>query len=169
MQSLIIGQSADGANVTLTGSTQEVWRSRRIAIYFRDYLHASRLPDGREIVVPAGGALLGPLLRTIEDSLTKGGFQFARTVQLANSVNDFQRAEEEFVEFSIKAKEIWANNVQPKNFVVLPMFLPKSYRADGSTTCSCWRHITSHLPTMQQTFRRQVREKRPPSMGHMRI
>lgn len=110
MRSLTLDLDADKSHITLAGNTQEVWRSRRVAIYFRDYLKASLLPDG-QIIVPTEGMRLGPLLRSVEEALTRGGFLSDRTQQLADSVSDFQRAEQIFSEFSLRAKEIWANKI----------------------------------------------------------
>jgi SNF2 family DNA or RNA helicase len=115
MQALILDLDADNDSITVTGNTQDVWRSRRTAIYLRDYLKATLLPDGR-IIVPAGGEQLGPLLRSLEESLVKGGFQVSRTALLSASVADFQQAEEQFLEFSSRAKEIWANKVPSGEF-----------------------------------------------------
>jgi SNF2 family DNA or RNA helicase len=115
MQALILDQDAKSDNITLRGNTQDVWRNRRTAIYLRDYLKASLLPDGR-IIVPAAGGGLGPLLRSLEESLAKGGFQVSRTAQLSASVADFQQAENQFLEFSSRAKEIWANHVPSGEF-----------------------------------------------------
>jgi SNF2 family DNA or RNA helicase len=109
---MIIGLSDGGTRITISGQTEELWRSRRTAIFFRDYLHASRVPDG-EITVPTEGAQLGPLLRMIEESLSRGGFQFSRAQELSDAVADFQRAEELFGVFSVRARDIWANKVPP--------------------------------------------------------
>jgi SNF2 domain-containing protein len=114
MHSLVLSVDTHG-DITVTGNTQDLWRSRRTAIYLRDYLKASLLPDGR-IIVPGGGEQLGPLLRTIEESLSKGGFQSSRTAELSTSVASFQRAEEEFADFSVRAKEIWANKIPTSEF-----------------------------------------------------
>src|SRR6185437_1615966 len=107
MQPLIVDFESATNSIILRGDTQGVWRSRRTAIFLRDYLKASLLPDGK-IAVPAVGARLGPLLRAIEESLVKGGFQVTRTPELADSVADFQRAEDQFRQFSDRAKTIWA-------------------------------------------------------------
>jgi SNF2 family DNA or RNA helicase len=115
MQSVILNLDAKSNSITLEGDTQGVWRNRRIAIYLRDYLKAFLLSDGR-IIVSAVGEQLGPLLRTIEESLAKGGFEVSRTPQLSASVADFQRGEEQFLEFSARAKEIWANKVPSGEF-----------------------------------------------------
>src|SRR5260221_915671 len=97
MHSLTLGLEENGAHVILSGDTQELWRNRRIAIYFRDFLKAVLLDDGR-ISVPIGGAQLGPLLRTIEESLARGGFQSSKTETLSSSVAAFQKAEEQIRE-----------------------------------------------------------------------
>src|SRR6185437_15753048 len=49
-------------------------------------------------------------------SLRKGGFEQDITSELSDSIADFQRAEEQFKEFSLRAKEIWANNVPLQEF-----------------------------------------------------
>lgn len=110
MEPLVVDLDTATNSVTIKGDTQGVWRNRRTAIYLRDYLKASALPDGR-ITVPAADVRLGPLLRAIEESLAKGGFPVTRTPELAASVADFQRAEDQFQEFSSRAKSIWANKV----------------------------------------------------------
>ena len=115
MPSLRLGLSPDGNDVTLTGDTQDVWNNRRISLYLRDYLKATLREDGR-IAIPIGGQQIGPLLRKIEESLRKGGFDQGITSELSETIADFQRAEELFKEFSLRAKEIWANNVPLDEF-----------------------------------------------------
>src|SRR5215472_7504206 len=117
IESLVLGVTDDGSHLTLTGNTQQVWRNRRIAIYFRDYLKASLQQDG-QIVIPAERGQLGPLLRAVEESLENGGFQCSRTRELSTSVADFQRSEDEFHQFSARAKSIWANRVPSEEFRV---------------------------------------------------
>jgi SNF2 family DNA or RNA helicase len=102
-------------SVSLSGNTQAVWRSRRTAIFLRDYLKARPVLDGR-IIIPVSGESLGPLLRSIEESLAKGGFEATRTEELSASVADFERAEEQFTEFSGRAKSIWSNRVPSDEF-----------------------------------------------------
>jgi len=115
MEPLILDVDADATSVTIKGNTRDVWRSRRTAIYLRDYLKASLLPDGL-ILIPVSGERLGPLLRSIEESLEKAGFITKRTSELSASVADFQRSEEEFTEFSSRARSIWSNKVPTQEF-----------------------------------------------------
>lgn len=116
MEPLVLDLNSDGSGLVVAGgSTQDVWRSRRTSIYFRDYLKAALLSDGR-IVVPTEGVRLGPLLRSIEESLTRGGFESSRAPRLIDTVSDFQQAEEQFAEFSLRAREIWANKILTKEF-----------------------------------------------------
>ena len=115
MQPLTLDLDAGGSHITVDGATQDVWRNRRTVIYLRDYLKAKQLQDGR-ILIPIQGTQLGPLLRTVEDALTKGGFRTSRATQLSDSVIDFQRAEDQFKEFSARAKDIWANKVPSDEF-----------------------------------------------------
>jgi len=115
MQSLVLGVESDGAFIVLTGATQELWRSRRAAIYFRDYLGAS-LGENHAVRIPVADGRIGPLVRSIEEALTKGGFASTRSEQLSESVADFQRAEDQFSEFSSRARSIWANKVPPAEF-----------------------------------------------------
>jgi SNF2 family DNA or RNA helicase len=117
MQGLILDLDADHNRIIMTGDTEEVWRARRTSIYLRDYLRASLSANG-QIVVPAEGEQLGPLLRTIEDSLGKGGFLSRRSAELSAAVADFQQAEDQFMQFSLRAKEIWANEVPPSEFQI---------------------------------------------------
>lgn len=115
MQPLILDLDAGKSHIMVSGETQGVWRNRRVAIYFRDYLKAVLQEDGR-IAISADGSRLGPLLRAIEESLVRGGFQSSRTARLAESVVDFQYAEEQFSEFSLRAKEIWENKIPTDEF-----------------------------------------------------
>ncbi|MGA2908682.1 MAG: DEAD/DEAH box helicase [Terracidiphilus sp.] len=115
MPPLSLGLSPEGTDVILTGETKAVWQSRRISLYLRDYLKANLHEDGR-IIIPIEGQQVGPLVRKIEESLRKGGFEQGITSELSLSIADFQRAEEQFKEFSLRAKEIWANNVPLQEF-----------------------------------------------------
>lgn len=115
MESLVLGLGADDRELTITGDTQRVWRNRRVAVYLRDFLKASMLADGR-IVIPTSGSQLGPLLKNIEESLIQGGFQCSRSDELRISVAEFQRSEDQFHDFSLRARDIWANKVPPNEF-----------------------------------------------------
>jgi SNF2 family DNA or RNA helicase len=115
MEPLTVDLNHAGDSISIAGQTGEVWRNRRASIFLRDYLHAVLRPDG-EILVPVGKEQIGPLLKTIEESLSKSGFTFRREAKILHAIVDYQRAEEQFAEFSKRALEIWSNKVPTEEF-----------------------------------------------------
>jgi SNF2 family DNA or RNA helicase len=108
-----LGESND--NILVVGDTTKLLRNRRLSIYLRDYLKAKIQPNG-EIVIPIAEQQIGGLLRGIEDALSEVNISVVRGERIGRAVTDYERAEEEFVSFSHKAKEIWSNEIPPPEF-----------------------------------------------------
>jgi len=115
MASVQLGLGPEGEHITLTGDTQIIWKNRRVSLFLRDFLRATLGEDGT-IAIPIEGQQIGPLLRKVEESLHRVGFEFGTSSELDKCVAQFRRAEEQFGEFSRRAKEIWANNVPTDEF-----------------------------------------------------
>lgn len=101
--------------VILRGDTRLIWRNRRVAIYFRDYLGANDDADG-VITFAVGNQPVGKLVASIEQSLSKAGFRTERTNRLLEAIADYQLAEQQFSEFAGRAKQIWRNEIELPEF-----------------------------------------------------
>jgi SNF2 family DNA or RNA helicase len=115
MEPLTVDLNLAGDGISITGQTGDVWRNRRASIFLRDYLHADLRPQG-EILVPIRQTQIGPLLKSVEESLAKAGFTYRRGERISQGVADYQKAEEQFGEFSKRAQEIWLNKVPTEEF-----------------------------------------------------
>jgi SNF2 family DNA or RNA helicase len=112
MEALSVELNSDASCISISGPTQDLWRNRRTVIFLRDYLDAALQSTG-EILIPLGQQQLGPLLKSVEESITKAGFECRRQNKLTAAVSGYQRAEAQFTEFSQRAREIWSNDVPP--------------------------------------------------------
>src|ERR1043166_4759856 len=115
MEPLAIDLTEVGDSLRITGKTASVWRNRRAAIFLRDYLHATSQAGG-DILVPTGDAQIGPLLKTVEQCLSHGGFSIDKGPRITLAVADYERAEEQFTDFSSRAREIWLNKIPTEEF-----------------------------------------------------
>lgn len=146
MTSVNVDIDVKGDGISITGDTVLLMRSRRISIFLRDYLKAT-ISDAGEITVPLGEQSVGALLENIEESLHEGGFSATRSARLTLAIEDFERAELQFAEFSRRAREIWHNEIPPPELKTFADTLAK--RLPGRTLYNLQLLAAYHLAFAQ--------------------
>src|SRR3989442_805589 len=115
MSQVVINVGPDGSVLLLQGDTSAVRKNRRLWVYFEHYLRAV-IVSPFEMAIPIGGQPLGPLVKNLEDALSKHGLETKRARILTEQISAFLHEQGLFEEFSNRARNIWNNRVEKEEF-----------------------------------------------------
>lgn len=101
-------------NFLLTTNTDQILKNHRARFYFLDFLHC-KIEDKDQIAIPYAGDR-EKILEKIQAALTKFRVGFVPTENTKRVLNAFFAEERNFAEFSEKARLIWHNEVDVKEF-----------------------------------------------------
>ena len=115
MARIEIDVATDGLRFILRGSTLDLMDNRRAASYLRSYLAAMQTEDG-SILIPYSPEDREGILSKIRGVLARFGIEEARSVRIEDALHHYYEEEANFTVFTQKAKEIWENKVDTKEF-----------------------------------------------------
>ncbi|MEK6211790.1 MAG: DEAD/DEAH box helicase [Pseudomonadota bacterium] len=124
MSEVLLNIGSDRAVLLLQGDTSAVRQNRRIWVYLEHYLRAA-IVGPTEMEIPVAGQLLGPLVKNVEDTLSKHGIETKRSASLTEQIGAFLHEQNLFEEFSKRAREIWNNNLDRKEFAEFTRILDR--------------------------------------------
>ena len=96
-------------------SALQISKSYRARYYFADVLHASFQENGT-IAIDYEDDEKEAVLKRIQDALAKYGIETSDSKKIVETLDAYYREKENFKEFSTKAKGIWNNEVNEKEF-----------------------------------------------------
>jgi SNF2 family DNA or RNA helicase len=110
----------------LKGATQEIVNNRRLKFYLFNTLNAKIVENG-SITIGYNEKEKEQLLKNIQETLDAYEISQADSVEIKEVLVDYYKEKENFREFSQKARKIWDNIVNEKDFSAFKTILENSF------------------------------------------